>query len=380
MRGSDEAGGCVLLTNRLPCPSNPGIMAAIRRRLALLAALLLALGSSMAVTGPVTARPDEQTVLPVGAVVTLAGTPHLWIVGEDGALHWAGDTRSLAGRNVDWSVRREMSVEELKQQQRGDPWLSAGLLKSGDPIYFVKWETEWPEPQLLHIQSIEDVELFGINSANYGVMVNEQGAWEGQFGIESGHLKKGSLPSATQTIVQTIILTVQAAIAATMSPMAGVASPTATSATSSANPTTTSGLVDEATLAIATAFSTATSRPAPTITPRPQLTATINAPSIVTTVVSSAPVIPTATSQTAPVRPTSTSKPPAPTPTARPSSTPKPATPTKTPFADKNCTDFHTWREAQDFFLANGGPTQDPHRLDVDHNGIACESLSGAPK
>ena len=28
-----------------------------------------------------------------------------------------------------------------------NPWLSAGLLKDGDPIYLVKWETEWPQPR-----------------------------------------------------------------------------------------------------------------------------------------------------------------------------------------------------------------------------------------
>lgn len=48
-------------------------------------------------------------------------------------------------------------------------------------------------------------------------------------------------------------------------------------------------------------------------------------------------------------------------------------------FDDKDCSDFSTWREAQDFFERNGGPTKDPHRLDRDGDGIACEELSGAP-
>ena len=30
--------------------------------------------------------------------------------------------------------------------------------------------------------------------------------------------------------------------------------------------------------------------------------------------------------------------------------------------------------EAQRFFLENGGPASDPHRLDLDNDGIACES------
>ena len=46
---------------------------------------------------------------------------------------------------------------------------------------------------------------------------------------------------------------------------------------------------------------------------------------------------------------------------------------------DRNCSDFDTWREAQDFYEAAGGPDQDPHRLDSNGDGIACESLPGAP-
>ena len=45
-------------------------------------------------------------------------------------------------------------------------------------------------------------------------------------------------------------------------------------------------------------------------------------------------------------------------------------------FADRNCGDFDTWQEAQDFFLSEGGPENDPHRLDRNGDGIACESLA----
>lgn len=46
---------------------------------------------------------------------------------------------------------------------------------------------------------------------------------------------------------------------------------------------------------------------------------------------------------------------------------------------DRNCTDFDTWQQAQDFYLAAGGSGSDRHRLDRDKDGIACESLPGAP-
>ena len=46
---------------------------------------------------------------------------------------------------------------------------------------------------------------------------------------------------------------------------------------------------------------------------------------------------------------------------------------------DWNCIDFVTWREAQTFFLIEGGPAEDPHRLDINGDGVACESLPGSP-
>lgn len=43
--------------------------------------------------------------------------------------------------------------------------------------------------------------------------------------------------------------------------------------------------------------------------------------------------------------------------------------------ADRDCSDFATQAAAQAFFLAHGGPGSDPHRLDYDHDGVACETL-----
>ena len=40
---------------------------------------------------------------------------------------------------------------------------------------------------------------------------------------------------------------------------------------------------------------------------------------------------------------------------------------------DMNCSDFSTWEEAQAFF-EQAGPG-DPHGLDRDKDGIACEGL-----
>ena len=86
--------------------------------------------------------------------------------------------------------------------------------------------------------------------------------------------------------------------------------------------------------------------------------------------------IPTATSTVDPT--TGPGVTPAPTLIPTPTSPPIP-TPTLQPtvFVDRNCGDFSTWAEAQAFFEAAG--PGDPHGLDGDGDGIACESLPGAP-
>ena len=155
--------------------------------------IVLAIAVAAFVAVPVA---QAQQVFVHGAVVALQGTPHLWIADEQGVLHWGGDTRALADRHVNWSARTEVSLDGLRALETGDPWLSAGLLKDGDPIYLVKWETEWPQPRLLHIQSIADVELFGINETNYGNFVLDIAAWEARYGMSVAGLERAELPAA----------------------------------------------------------------------------------------------------------------------------------------------------------------------------------------
>ncbi len=157
-------------------------------RLLALVAVVLLIGGAAPVQG--------QGAFAHGAVVALQGTPHLWFADEHGVLHWGGDTRALAGKHILWSNRVEVSLDQLRTLPVGDPWLSAGLLKDGDPIYLVKWETDWPQPQLLHIQSIGDVELFGINGSNYGNFVIDRPAWEARYGFSAADLQRGVLASA----------------------------------------------------------------------------------------------------------------------------------------------------------------------------------------
>lgn len=53
--------------------------------------------------------------------------------------------------------------------------------------------------------------------------------------------------------------------------------------------------------------------------------------------------------------------------------------------ADRDCGDFRTQQQAQTFYVQQGGPRRDPHRLDADNDGRACDSLpcpcgSGKPQ
>ncbi len=51
------------------------------------------------------------------------------------------------------------------------------------------------------------------------------------------------------------------------------------------------------------------------------------------------------------------------------------ALPSSAPAYDRDCSDFSSWRAAQKFYKRHGGPQRDPHRLDADRDGIACEAL-----
>jgi hypothetical protein len=147
------------------------------------------------------AAPLLQAQFAKGTCVALRGTPHLWFAGERSELHWGGDTRALAGKDINWDSRTEVSFEQLKALPIGDPWLSAGLLKDGEPIYLVKWEASQERPTLLQIQSIADLEVFGINGRNYSQFVLDRPEWERRYGMSAAGLARGQLAPAAALVV-----------------------------------------------------------------------------------------------------------------------------------------------------------------------------------
>jgi hypothetical protein len=58
---------------------------------------------------------------------------------------------------------------------------------------------------------------------------------------------------------------------------------------------------------------------------------------------------------------------------------PPPPTPPGNPGDTKNCSDFANWQQAQSWFLFYFPYYGDIAKLDGNNNGIACESLPGAP-
>src|SRR5262249_16036237 len=114
---------------------------------------------------------------------------------QQGILHWGGDTRALAGRFIDWNSRCDVGLDTLRAARRGDPWLSSGLPKIGEPIFLSKWEDTEAAPTLLHIQSIPDGELFGINEAKYGSFVLDRTTYEQRYNVRIGNLAVGPLAS-----------------------------------------------------------------------------------------------------------------------------------------------------------------------------------------
>ena len=116
-------------------------------------------------------------------------------------------------------------------------------------------------------------------------------------------------------------------------------------------------------------------------TARPTVAATARpAPTSAPTEVPAEAVTPAPAPTAAPTLEPTPKPTPKPTPTPTKAPTPKPAAGYYTPpgwngSSDVDCGDFDTHAHAQSFFIGQGGPSSDPHRLDADNDGIACESL-----
>src|SRR5438105_606386 len=145
----------------------------------------------MLTTGTAT-TPDP---LPLGTLVYLSGTQHKWAADDAGTLHWLGDWGALQAHSLVRGKREHANLRlpDLLAQPRGEPWLSAPLLRAGDALYVldpdpVRWGVR--APLLFQVVAPADRALFGIpadgGSGNGAVAILEQPAWEGTTGLEVG--------------------------------------------------------------------------------------------------------------------------------------------------------------------------------------------------
>jgi hypothetical protein len=152
--------------------------------------LSVALAGSLLGITSVAALADAMPQVPVmGEVVALENTPHIFVRDANGALHLVSDARALAGQNVDWLTRKDVSIDDLRQLNRGEPFLSLALVRIGDAIYLPQAPLDGGAPVLRLVKSPADLSLLGVSGENYGRIVLEQAAWEARYGLSTSALQ-----------------------------------------------------------------------------------------------------------------------------------------------------------------------------------------------
>ncbi len=125
----------------------------------------------------------------MGEVVALENTNHLFVRDTNGALHLVSDPRAMAEQHVDWLIRKDVSLDDLRRLNRGEPFLSLALVKIGDAIYLPQAPIDGGAPVLRLIKSPADLALLGVSGENYGRIVLEQEAWEARYGLSASALQ-----------------------------------------------------------------------------------------------------------------------------------------------------------------------------------------------
>jgi hypothetical protein len=152
--------------------------------------LSLALAGSLLGATTAAALADALPQAPGGGeVVALENTEHLFVRDGNGALHLVSDPKALAGQNVDWLTRKDISIDDLRRFNRGEPLLSLALVKIGDAIFLPQAPIDGGAPVLRLVKSPSDLSLLGVSGENYGRIVLEQGAWEARYGLRTSALQ-----------------------------------------------------------------------------------------------------------------------------------------------------------------------------------------------
>jgi hypothetical protein len=154
------------------------------------ALLSLALAGSLLGGVVAVAAADGGPRAPVsGEILSLEQTPHLWTVDAAGTAHLASDPSALAAHAVPGAPRLEVSLDELRQMPRGEPYLSMALVKIGDFVYLPQEQAPGSAPVLRLIKSVDDLRLMGIGADNYGRLVLDRADWEARYGFNTDGLR-----------------------------------------------------------------------------------------------------------------------------------------------------------------------------------------------
>ncbi len=96
--------------------------------------LSVALAGSLLGITSVAALADALPQAPaVGEVVALKDTNHLFVRDANGALHLVSDPKAMADQHIDWLTRKDVSLDDLRRLNRGEPFLSLALVRIGTP-------------------------------------------------------------------------------------------------------------------------------------------------------------------------------------------------------------------------------------------------------
>src|SRR5262245_17011919 len=135
-------------------------MRANRNVLLTLPALAMAASSFLTHALPAGAASSGAAVTP-GEVISLQGTDHLWVVDAQGVAHLAADASALNGKQVDWAMRQDETLDQIEATPRGAPWLTADMVQIEGQVYVPTFTVPGGPPLLLHVQSPQDLTVLG---------------------------------------------------------------------------------------------------------------------------------------------------------------------------------------------------------------------------
>ena len=164
----------------------------MNRKLARSLFSLTVAGALLGATGAVALAHALPQAPLMDEVFALEHTPHLFFLDEQGAVHLASDPKALAGIDVDWFARRNVTLGQLRQFTPGEPILSLALVKIGDAIYLPQIPFGGGAP-VLRLVKPADLAVIGVTGENAGRLVLEQGTWEARYGLRTGDLQTEDL-------------------------------------------------------------------------------------------------------------------------------------------------------------------------------------------